>query len=203
MELTAEAFIKNNRDKVYQNVKYLIMSVGTSYEPLVLNIQLLKPEKILFLYTDKTKTTLNQIVEYCKLDISAIEMEKVSETDPVCIYQEIKRAYLEWNKPEKLYIDFTGGTKTMSAAAAMAGSLISVQLVYVGTDDYLVDFRKPKPGSETLYYISNPIEIFGGLEIEKAVALFGQYNYSGTVEKLHVLKNFPAGWVYTALCPEG
>ena len=35
MELTAEAFIKNNRDKVYQNVKYLIMSVGTSYEPLV------------------------------------------------------------------------------------------------------------------------------------------------------------------------
>ena len=30
----------------------------------------------------------------------------------------------------------------MSAAAAMAGSLISVQLVYVGTNDYLVDFRK-------------------------------------------------------------
>lgn len=188
MGLIEEAFIKNNRDKVYENVEYLIMSVGTSYEPLVLNIQLLKPEKILFLYTDKTKTTLNRIVEYCKLDISAIEMEKVSETDPVCIYQEIKRAYLEWDKPNKLYIDFTGGTKAMSAAAAMAGSLISVQLVYVGTNDYLVDFRKPEPGSETLYYISNPIEIFGDLEIEKAVALFGQYNYSGAAEKLNVLK---------------
>ena len=35
MGLAEEAFIKNNRDKVYQNVKYLIMSVGTSYEPLV------------------------------------------------------------------------------------------------------------------------------------------------------------------------
>lgn len=188
MGLIEDAFIKNNQDKVYENVDYLIMSVGTSYEPLVLNIQLLKPKRILFLYTDKTKTTLNRIVEYCALDISAIEMEKVSETDPVCIYQVIKRAYLEWDKPEKLYIDFTGGTKAMSAAAAMAGSLISVQLVYVGTNDYLVDFRKPEPGSETLYYISNPIEIFGDLEIEKAVALFGQHNYSGAAEKLHILK---------------
>lgn len=140
------------------------------------------------MYTDKTKMTLNRIVEYCALDISAIEMEKVSETDPVCIYQEIKWAYLEWNKPKKLYIDFTGGTKAMSAAAVMVGSLINVQLVYVGTNDYLVDFRKPEPGSETLYYISNPIEIFGDLEIEKAVALFGQYNYSGAAEKLYILK---------------
>lgn len=38
MGLIEEAFIKNNRDKVYENVEYLIMSVGTSYEPLVLNI---------------------------------------------------------------------------------------------------------------------------------------------------------------------
>lgn len=76
MGLIEEVFIKNNRDKVYENVEYLIMSVGTSYESLVLNIQLLKPEKILFLYTNKTKTTLNRIVEYCKLDISAIEMRK-------------------------------------------------------------------------------------------------------------------------------
>ena len=34
MGLIEEAFIKNNRDKVYENVEYLIMSVGTSYEHL-------------------------------------------------------------------------------------------------------------------------------------------------------------------------
>lgn len=130
MGLIEDAFVKNSRDNGYEDVEYLMMSVGTSYEPLVLNIRLLKPEKILFLYTEKTKTTLDRIVDYCRLNISAIEMEKVSETDPVCIYQEIKRAYLKWDKPEKLYIDFTGGTKAMSAAATMAGSLISVQLVY-------------------------------------------------------------------------
>ena len=46
-----------------------------------------------------------------------------------------------------MYIDFTGGTKAMSAAAALAGAMIDVQMVYCSTDDFLVDFRKPNPGS--------------------------------------------------------
>jgi len=59
------------------------------------------------------------------------------------IYREIEAAFLKWNTPEKVYIDFTGGTKAMSASAALAGAMIDVQLVYVGSDEYLVDFRKP------------------------------------------------------------
>jgi hypothetical protein len=43
-----------------------------------------------------------------------------------------------------MYIDFTGGTKAM--AGAMAGALLNMQLVYVGNNKYLVDFRKPLPG---------------------------------------------------------
>ena len=76
----------------------------------------------------------------------------------------------------------------MSAAVAMAGAVIDVQLVYVGTNDYLVDFRKPNPGSETLYFITNPLAVFGDLEVEKAIALFGEYNYSGVKDSLQVLK---------------
>ena len=87
-----------------------------------------------------------------------------------------------------MYIDFTGGTKAMSAAAAMAGAVINVQLVYIGTEHYLADFRKPEPGSETLYFISNPLEVFGDLEIEKAFALFDKFNYAGAREKLGELK---------------
>ena len=113
---------------------------------------------------------------------------KVHETDPIDIYREIKQAYLEWNRPRKLYIDFTGGTKSMSAAAAMAGAVIDVQMVYIGTNDYLVDFRKPYPGSETLYFIDNPLEIFGDLEIEKAMVLFDEANFAGAREKLELLK---------------
>ena len=41
----------------------------------------------------------------------------------------------------------------MAAAAAMAGALIDAQLIYLGCDEYLVDFRKPNPGTENEWLI--------------------------------------------------
>ena len=67
MELIDEEFIKNNKEKLTEQVDYLIVSVGTSYEPLVLSIRLFRPKRILFLYTNVTETVLNKIVSYCGL----------------------------------------------------------------------------------------------------------------------------------------
>lgn len=188
MDLIVKEFIKNNKNKITEQVDYMILSVGTSYEPLVLNLSLFQPKKILFLYTERSEQIIDKIVDFCGLNISDFQKEKVNETNPLDIYKKVKNAYLLWENPAKLYIDFTGGTKAMSAAASMAGAVIDIQLIYVGTNDYLVDFRKPRPGSETLYYISNPYEVFGDFEIEKALHLFEQYNYAGAREKLVILK---------------
>ena len=46
MKLIEEDYCERNKDYVFEEVDYLVMSVGTSYEPLVLNIILLKPKKI-------------------------------------------------------------------------------------------------------------------------------------------------------------
>ena len=188
MKLIIQEYIQRNQEKVTDKVDYLIVSVGTSYEPIVLNISLLKPQQILFLYTDKTKKYLDKIVKTCRLELSSILMHRVHDTNPLDIYREIKHAFLEWGRPEQMYIDFTGGTKSMSAAAAMAGAMVNVQLVYIGTSDYLADFRKPMPGSEEFYYIANPLRVFGDLEIEKAVILFDEKNFAGAREKLEELK---------------
>lgn len=188
MQPIIENYIERNLEKVDENVDYLILSVGTSYEPLILNISLLKPRKILFLYTKETETILNKIVNYLKLEVTDYDKSLVDSTDSLTVYQKIKQVYISWDKPEKVYIDFTGGTKTMSAAAALAGSLINVQLVYVGTEKYLRDFRKPEPGSENLYFIDNPIEVFGDIELEKIFALIERHNYAGAAGKLNKLK---------------
>lgn len=188
MRLIEEDFIRRNQDKVDEKVEYLIMSVGTSFEPLVLNISLLKPGKILFLCTEETEGVLDKIVSFCNLKVRDYQRRIVSETDPVDIYREIKEAFVSWGKPDEIYIDFTGGTKAMSAAAALAGAMINVRLLYIGSDNYLRDFRKPEPGTEQLYFISNPIEIFCDLEIEKAYTLFAEHNYSVAAEKLEALK---------------
>ena len=52
MKLIEQDYQKRNKGKLIGKAEYLIMSVGTSYEPLVLNISLMKPKRILFLYTD-------------------------------------------------------------------------------------------------------------------------------------------------------
>lgn len=77
MKLIEEEFIANNQDKLYEKIEYLIMSVGTSYEPLVLDIQLLQPRRILFLYTKKTESVLNKISNYCQLDAMRYSKEKL------------------------------------------------------------------------------------------------------------------------------
>lgn len=188
MKLIEKEFLKNNKELHISDAEYLIISVGTSYEPLVLSIRFFNPRKILFLCTEVTEVVLDKIVKYCELEPSCYQKRKVHETDPTDIYREIKQAYLDWKRPEKLYIDFTGGTKSMAAAAAMAGAIIHVQMIYVGCTNYLVDFRKPYPGSEKLYFIENPLSIFGDLEIEKAMVLFDRANFSGAREKLEELK---------------
>ena len=166
MGLIVKEFVKNNKEQVYEKVETMIMSVGTSYEPLVLNISLFNPKKILFLYTEKTEKTIDKVVEFCALSSSDFQKAQVNEVSPLDIYKQIKNAYLMWGSDQKIYIDITGGTKAMSAAAAMAGAVIDIQLVYMGTTQYLSDFRKPEPGTETLYYISNPYEVFGDLEYD-------------------------------------
>jgi CRISPR-associated protein (TIGR02710 family) len=188
MGLIVEEFIKNNKEKVTETVDYMILSVGSSFEPLVLNLSLFRPKKILFLYTDFSEKVIDKIVNFCKLNTSDFEKEKVSEANPLDIYKKVKNAYLEWNMPSKLYIDISGGTKVMSTAASLVGAMIDVQLVYIGNTNFLKNLRKPCPGSETLYYIVNPYEVFGDFEIEKAFHLFGQYNYAGAREHLSELK---------------
>lgn len=188
MQLIVKEFIRSNKSRLYEKAEYMILSVGTSYEPLVLNISLFQPSKILFLYTEKTEVTIDKIVDFCALPSSSYQKVLVHEINPLDIYRQIKEAYLRWNAPKKIYIDFTGGTKAMSAAAAMVGAIIDLQLIYIGSEQYLIDFRKPFPGSETLYFINNPYAVFGDFEIEKAMQLFGQYDCSGAREKLGELR---------------
>ena len=49
MSLIEENFIERNQKKVFEKAEYFVMSVGMSYEPIVLNIKLFKPSRILFL----------------------------------------------------------------------------------------------------------------------------------------------------------
>jgi hypothetical protein len=133
MQLIENDYVERNKALVKEQVECLVVSVGTSYEPIVLNISLLRPKKLLFLYTEKSSATLDKIVDYSKLKATEYEKKRISEIDPVDVYKEIKEAYLLWKRPARMYVDFTGGTKAMSAACALASSMIDVKMLYVAS----------------------------------------------------------------------
>lgn len=55
MELVERDYIKRNKEKILEKNAYMVASVGTSYEPIVLNIKLFNPECVLF-YTQKKQS---------------------------------------------------------------------------------------------------------------------------------------------------
>ena len=188
MKLIESKFVRSNKDILPRPAEHMVIPVGTSYEPIVLNLALTKPKKVLFLYTEKSAPTLDKVIRYSQIESSSYEKHKIHETDPIDIYRVIKSVYLSWGRPEQMYIDITGGTKAMSAAASLAGTMVNVQVIYVASDDYLLDFRKPRPGSERMVFIDDPVSVFGDLEIEKALELFHKFNFSGAAEKTEKLK---------------
>ena len=189
LHLVADDYINRNQKRVKRKIQHFVVSVGIAHEPIVLNLKLLKPEKIFFMYTEKSERILNQVVQFCELSPDVYEKRRVDEVDPLDIYRTLLDMYLEWGQPKDLVIDFTGGTKTMSASAALAGSIMNAQMVYVASDDYLPDFRKPRPGSERLVYIDDPLGVFGELEFAKSIELFQRKNYAGAAAKLVNLKD--------------
>jgi len=93
MNLIDKDYQRRNKKKLFEKVDFLIMTVGTSYEPLVLNINLLKPSRILFLYTERSEWTLEKVVNQCNLSVKSYEKRRVQETDPLTLYQRIKDSY--------------------------------------------------------------------------------------------------------------
>lgn len=179
MPLLIDVFTARERSRANKKYGGMILSLGTSYEPLVLSIMALQPERACFLFTDASRRYLDPVIKLTGLAPSRYESRKVDKDNPLQIYQAIKDVYREWGRPENVAVDFTGGTKSMSGGSAMAGGLIGADMVYVASNEYIANLRRPFPGSEHLEFIPNPYQVFGDLEEEKALDLMAKHDYSG------------------------
>ena len=177
MPLLIDVFVAKESYKVQKQYDGMILSLGTSFEPLVLSIRVLKPDRVCFLFTEASREFLDPVVKFTGLSLSQCDSRLVDKDNPLQIYQAIKDIYREWGYPSNLALDFTGGTKAMSGGSAMAGGLIGAEMVYIASSKYLANLRRPFPGSEHLEFIPNPYQVFGDLEEEKAFASIAKYDY--------------------------
>ncbi len=154
----------------------LISTVGTSIEPICLTYSLLRPKYLVLLHTKTTVEQADQIFDLFRLRPSIAKAHEIDETSPHRFYQKIKDIRKELKNDSKIVIDLTGGQKTMSAMAAMAGTVINGKLVYVRSErDKKAGFQIP--GSERLEIIRNPYSLQGDQHIEEMISLFNSRQF--------------------------
>ncbi|MGI6539327.1 MAG: TIGR02710 family CRISPR-associated CARF protein [Bacillota bacterium] len=178
--LSKQVFVATEASKIKEPIYGLILPVGTSPEPLILSISAVNPERVLFLYTEKTESMLDTIVEHTGLRPSQWEKRLVDPADVTQIYCEIKDVWNRWEQRREIAVDLTGGTKTMTCGSALAGTLVGAQLIYIANREYLLDpYRRPEPGSEYIEFVPNPYNVFGDLDEKEAMNRFRRHDFAG------------------------
>ena len=179
----------------------LISVLGFSWQPVVLLAAWAKPQRLLLLTTEETagrpvgdETVTDLICRLAGVPKERIRQHIVGPPEEVEIYRAVKRVMDDLKarhgiEPREVYVDPTGGKKSMSAAAALAGFVAGCTLVYVDYAQYDPKARAPVPGTEYPRLLANPLEIFGDREMRDIFAAFSRGNYS---EAAHLAERLAA-----------
>lgn len=162
----------------------LISLLGFTPDTVVLAYQFVRPKIFVVLHTEETKDFLNTVVRFAGIPLSGFFHEPFREFPYGDIYRALSAALKRFPREARVAIELTGGKKTMGGALAVAAGMLNIDLLYIDYDEYMPQFRKPKPKSTYIHLVGNPMklstDLFGNSEIERAIEFFnvGKYDIS-------------------------
>jgi len=130
----------------------LVSLLGFSPEPIILTAKAVKPETHLIISNPVKNEIIEILDRYLEGYYKLVILEK---DDFITIYRTIKETLSDY-PTHNITIDITGGKKSMVASAAIFGKDYGSRIVYVDFKEYLIDLRKPIPGTEFLNIVYNP-----------------------------------------------
>ena len=140
--------------KILSNTKVLITLVGLSPLPLAMNIDVLQPKKVYFLYSDLSINEIYVIKGLIKHSEFKEFKIRINENKVEDLYEKILHIS-ETEDAKNIVIDITGGKKLMVAGAVSAANSCNINYIYTDFKDYDKKTRLPKPNSEYLHFIKN------------------------------------------------
>lgn len=169
----------------------MVSVLGFSWQPVALMAAWARPERMLVIGTKESLalkvagegvlTLVSRLSGVERDRIRSVEAGDPAEAD---IYRAV-RDFLRTSgiAPRQIFIDPTGGKKSMSSSAALAGFLAGAPLVYVDYAQYHGPNRIPVAGTEYPRLLANPLEVLGDLELRD---IFAAFNRSDFVEARHL-----------------
>jgi hypothetical protein len=175
----------------FERPRALVSVLGFSWQPVALMAAWARPERMLVIGTEESlalevagEGVLSLISRISGVPRDRIDAIRASDPGEADIYRAV-RDFLRRSgvPPRQVYIDPTGGKKSMSASAALAGFLAGAPLVYVDYAEYHGPHRIPIAGTEYPRLLANPLDVLGDLELRD---IFAAFNRSGFVEAQHL-----------------
>lgn len=175
-----------------KEIRAMVVSVGGTPAPVIFSLNKKQPEFVCFFVSRQTKRMLeDEILPRLTFKprhydwITTPNAESLSEC-----YQEISRRLPDlvekWDvEPRDVCVDYTGGTKTMSVALALATIEQSCCYSYVGGDErskggvgIVVN------GKEKMWFLDNPWDEIAHGQIQEVCLLFNKARYASAAEVL-------------------
>jgi CRISPR-associated protein (TIGR02710 family) len=179
------------------NKKFMLISVGGSSKPVVVSLNHQKPDYICFFVSEETKKipqteilpNLTFTPKHWDFLVTPAA-EGLSESYRT-ISEELPRILKKWNiNPSDIIVDYTGGTKNMSAALVLA------TIEYTSKYSYVGGVERTKEGigvvvddKEKMLFHDNPWMELALTERKKASILFNKGRYASAAEVLKDIAN--------------
>lgn len=174
----------------------LICTVGGTPEPIVAALKQWRPARVRFVHTPQTKGDVDEkIIPKARkegLDIDAGRYDQFELPDgqnlASCLdnLRQLTPVVSEWaarGATFRVVVDFTGGTKCMSAAIGIQASRWPCVFSYVGGNERTKDgVGVVVSGAEEIVHQTNPWDALGYQAVEDYVVLFDQHAFSAAAK---------------------
>lgn len=163
----------------------LVSVLGLSWQPVALMAAWCKPKRMLVLGTKESfevkagdEGVLSIVARVAGIPRDSISTALVGDPGEEDIYRAVRDFVAGARAPGRaIFVDPTGGKKSMSSSASLAAFLLGAPLVYVDYGEYHGPKRIPIAGSEYPRLLANPLEVFGDLELRNVFAAFNRSDF--------------------------
>jgi len=178
--------------KVPGQGKTLIISLGGSPEPVIASLCHHRPEHVCFLTSQKAIDSIGQIKQAVGGKGLSFDDYKVIVEDPQDLVECYEKALrcAEWAKGRsggegEVVVDYTGGTKAMSAGLALATVRHGYRFSYVGGEKRTKQgVGVVESGNEKLFVTADPWELFAVEGKRKAALYFNTFRFDAAADEL-------------------
>jgi len=176
--------------------KAMLISVGGTPEPIIKSINTYSPDLVYFIPSQASITQIGEITAKTRITPAQIKTKIVEDHQSlVSAFKTASEMIKELKGDHEIWIDYTGGTKSMSAGLVIAGLNEGCNFVYVGAVNDKGRNKEGlgivKAGFEDVLPQANPYELFAKPETNRAIDLFNRYqfaaalnNFDSAIEKI-------------------